>query len=62
MLLAVNQPGVARVAISMQHWRMTGYVASDRFLGTVLALAGLVVGVLAMLRIAVFDVAPRGTA
>jgi exosortase/archaeosortase family protein len=55
ILVGINQLRLALIAVSMQHWGMTGYDVSHKFLGTVVALAGFVVGVLTMLRIATSD-------
>ena len=60
ILVGVNQLRLALIAISMQHWGMSGYDVSHKFLGTVLALAGFVFGVLSMLRIATSDSTRRG--
>lgn len=59
ILVGVNQLRLALIAICMQHWGMSGYDVSHKFLGTVFALAGFVVGVLAMLRIATSDPSHR---
>jgi exosortase/archaeosortase family protein len=51
-VIVVNQLRLALIAVSMQHWGMTGYHVSHKFVGTVVALAGFVAAALAMLRIA----------
>lgn len=51
MLLVVNQVRIALVALSIQHWGMTGYDISHKFVGTIVGLAGFTAALLLMLRI-----------
>lgn len=59
MLLAVNQVRIGLVAFSIQHWGMTGYDVSHKFVGTVVGLAGFTAALLLMLRISAGSPAPE---
>jgi exosortase/archaeosortase family protein len=63
IVIAVNQIRLAIIAIAMQHWGMSGYEVSHKFVGTLIALAGFAVAALAMLKIATSQrtVANRGS-
>lgn len=53
VVIAVNQVRLALIAVSTQHWGISGYDVSHKFVGTVLVLAGFTLAVLLTIRIAV---------
>jgi exosortase/archaeosortase family protein len=60
VVVLVNQLRLALIAVSTQHWGISGYDVSHKFVGTLIALAGFVTAVLLMIRLAAKPVA-RGS-
>lgn len=61
IMAAVNQVRLLIIAVAVQRWGLSGYEASHKFVGTLISLAGFVVGALALVRIST-ETSARGAA
>ena len=60
IVVVVNQLRLALIAVSTQHWGISGYDVSHKFVGTLVALVGFVAAVLLMIKLAAKP-EPRGS-